>query len=138
MHDTCQQIRRRAKVIPDALLVMHREYFSRRISSDDGLDAGNDVEISFPDVLLHRESLRICIPGHISFGGLPYKIPFPLDAAGDASKSKPAPVSVGDTLPDGASAYYFDEDYKLPQESVHSLATGKKVVLFGAPRFFSD
>ncbi|KAH9687818.1 peroxiredoxin-2B [Citrus sinensis] len=41
-----------------------------------------------------------------------------------------APIAVGDPLPDGTLAY-FDEQDQLQQVSVHSLAAGKKVILFG-------
>ncbi|CAK9329400.1 unnamed protein product [Citrullus colocynthis] len=47
-----------------------------------------------------------------------------------------APIAVGDTLPDGTVAY-FDEDDQLQQASIHSLAAGKKVVLFGVPGAFT-
>ncbi|KAH9680971.1 peroxiredoxin-2B [Citrus sinensis] len=41
-----------------------------------------------------------------------------------------APIAVGEPLPDGTLAY-FDEQDQLQQVSVHSLAAGKKVILFG-------
>ncbi|GMN50561.1 hypothetical protein TIFTF001_019727 [Ficus carica] len=41
-----------------------------------------------------------------------------------------APIAVGDSLPDG-TVNYFDENGDLKSVSVHSLAAGKKVVLFG-------
>ncbi|KGN66816.1 peroxiredoxin-2 [Cucumis sativus] len=47
-----------------------------------------------------------------------------------------APIAVGDTLPDGTLAY-FDQDDQLQQASMHSLASGKKVVLFGVPGAFT-
>lgn len=47
-----------------------------------------------------------------------------------------APISVGDTIPDGTLAY-FDENDELQQVSVHSLAAGKKVVIFGVPGAFT-
>ncbi|XP_031272177.1 peroxiredoxin-2 [Pistacia vera] len=47
-----------------------------------------------------------------------------------------APIAVGDTLPDGTLAY-FDEQDQLQQVSVHSLAAGKKVILFGVPGAFT-
>lgn len=47
-----------------------------------------------------------------------------------------APIDVGDTLPDGTLAY-FDDQNELQQVSVHSLAAGKKVVLFGVPGAFT-
>ncbi|KAH9680972.1 peroxiredoxin-2B [Citrus sinensis] len=43
-----------------------------------------------------------------------------------------APIAVGEPLPDGTLAY-FDEQDQLQQVSVHSLAAGKKVILFGVP-----
>lgn len=45
-------------------------------------------------------------------------------------------IAVGDSLPDGRVAY-FDGDDKLESVSVHSLAAGKKVVLFGVPGAFT-
>nr|XP_043624373.1 peroxiredoxin-2B-like [Erigeron canadensis] len=47
-----------------------------------------------------------------------------------------APIAVGDSLPDGTVAY-FDEHDQLQSVSVHSLAAGKKVVLFGVPGAFT-
>ncbi|KAJ4850480.1 Peroxiredoxin-2 [Turnera subulata] len=47
-----------------------------------------------------------------------------------------APIKVGDSLPEGTLAY-FDEQDQLQQVSVHSLAAGKKVVLFGVPGAFT-
>lgn len=47
-----------------------------------------------------------------------------------------APVAVGDTLPDGQLGWFDGED-KLQQVSVHGLAAGKKVVLFGVPGAFT-
>ena len=47
-----------------------------------------------------------------------------------------APIAVGDSLPDGTVAY-FNEDDELHTVSVHSLAAGKKVVLFGVPGAFT-
>nr|CAD1834425.1 unnamed protein product [Ananas comosus var. bracteatus] len=47
-----------------------------------------------------------------------------------------APIGVGDSLPDGTVAW-FDEKDELQQLSVHSLAAGKKVVLFGVPGAFT-
>ncbi|KAH9801326.1 peroxiredoxin-2B [Citrus sinensis] len=43
---------------------------------------------------------------------------------------------VGDPLPDDTLAY-FDEQDQLQQVSVHSLAAGKKVILFGVPGDFT-
>ncbi|KAK1354767.1 Glutaredoxin-dependent peroxiredoxin [Heracleum sosnowskyi] len=47
-----------------------------------------------------------------------------------------APIAVGDSLPEGTVAY-FDEYDQLQEVSVHSLAAGKKVVLFGVPGAFT-
>ncbi|KAK4753965.1 hypothetical protein SAY87_002069 [Trapa incisa] len=47
-----------------------------------------------------------------------------------------APIAVGDSLPDGTLAY-FDEQDKLQEVSIHSLTTGKKVILFGVPGAFT-
>ncbi|KAJ9538862.1 hypothetical protein OSB04_031595 [Centaurea solstitialis] len=47
-----------------------------------------------------------------------------------------APIAIGDTIPDGTLAF-FDELDKLQEVSVHSLITGKKVVLFGIPGAFT-
>ena len=47
-----------------------------------------------------------------------------------------APIAVGDTLPDGTLAH-FDEQDQLQQVSVHSLAAGKKVIIFGVPGAFT-
>lgn len=47
-----------------------------------------------------------------------------------------APIGVGDSLPDGTVAW-FDEKDELQKLSVHSLAAGKKVVLFGVPGAFT-
>ncbi|KAJ4708468.1 Peroxiredoxin [Melia azedarach] len=47
-----------------------------------------------------------------------------------------APIAVGDSLPDGTLAY-FDEQDQLQTVSVHSLAAGKKVILFGVPGAFT-
>ncbi|OWM66045.1 hypothetical protein CDL15_Pgr015471 [Punica granatum] len=52
------------------------------------------------------------------------------------SRSIMAPIAVGDSLPDGTLAY-FDEQDNLQQVSIHSLAAGKKVVLFGVPGAFT-
>ncbi|RWW89754.1 hypothetical protein BHE74_00001202 [Ensete ventricosum] len=43
-----------------------------------------------------------------------------------------APIAVGDALPEGTLAG-FDENDQLQQLSVHALAAGKKVILFGVP-----
>ncbi|KAL4319391.1 hypothetical protein GQ457_18G012120 [Hibiscus cannabinus] len=47
-----------------------------------------------------------------------------------------APIAVGDVLPDGTLAC-FDAEDKLQQVSVHSLAAGKKVIIFGVPGAFT-
>ncbi|KAL6845297.1 hypothetical protein ACP4OV_024792 [Aristida adscensionis] len=47
-----------------------------------------------------------------------------------------APIGVGDTLPDGQLGW-FDENDQLQQVSVHALAAGKKVILFGVPGAFT-
>ncbi|XP_022755025.1 peroxiredoxin-2-like [Durio zibethinus] len=47
-----------------------------------------------------------------------------------------APIAVGDVLPDG-SLSYFDAEDKLQKVSVHSIAAGKKVILFGVPGAFT-
>ncbi|CAO1947991.1 unnamed protein product [Urochloa humidicola] len=47
-----------------------------------------------------------------------------------------APITVGDSLPDGQLGW-FDENDQLQQVSVHSLAAGKKVILFGVPGAFT-
>ncbi|KAI5068454.1 hypothetical protein GOP47_0016799 [Adiantum capillus-veneris] len=47
-----------------------------------------------------------------------------------------APIAVGDSLPDG-SLSCFDANDSLQQVSIHSLAAGKKIVLFGVPGAFT-
>ncbi|GLJ15295.1 hypothetical protein SUGI_0250750 [Cryptomeria japonica] len=47
-----------------------------------------------------------------------------------------APIAVGDKIPDGTLAY-FNEEGNLQQLSVHSLAAGKKIILFGVPGAFT-
>uniref|UniRef100_A0A7N0UGK8 Glutaredoxin-dependent peroxiredoxin n=1 Tax=Kalanchoe fedtschenkoi TaxID=63787 RepID=A0A7N0UGK8_KALFE len=47
-----------------------------------------------------------------------------------------APIAVGSSIPDGTLAY-FDADDQLQQVSIHSLAAGKKAVLFGVPGAFT-
>ncbi|KAM7277156.1 hypothetical protein ACFE04_019022 [Oxalis oulophora] len=47
-----------------------------------------------------------------------------------------APIAAGESLPDGNVAY-FDEQDELKTVSVHSLAAGKKVILFGVPGAFT-
>ncbi|CAK9155170.1 unnamed protein product [Ilex paraguariensis] len=47
-----------------------------------------------------------------------------------------APIAVGDAIPDGTLAY-FDAEDQMQQMSIHSLAAGKKVVIFGVPGAFT-
>ncbi|KAA8534949.1 hypothetical protein F0562_029952 [Nyssa sinensis] len=47
-----------------------------------------------------------------------------------------APIAIGDVIPDGTLACFDDHD-QLQHVSVHSLATGKKVILFGVPGAFT-
>ncbi|KAK9148597.1 hypothetical protein Scep_007354 [Stephania cephalantha] len=47
-----------------------------------------------------------------------------------------APIAVGDKIPDETLAY-FDADNQLQRLSVHSLAAGKKVIIFGVPGAFT-
>ncbi|XP_059637908.1 peroxiredoxin-2B-like [Cornus florida] len=47
-----------------------------------------------------------------------------------------APIAVGDVIPNGSLAYLDDQD-QIQQVSVHSLAAGKKVILFGVPGAFT-
>ncbi|GMH15979.1 hypothetical protein Nepgr_017820 [Nepenthes gracilis] len=47
-----------------------------------------------------------------------------------------APIAAGDVIPDGILSY-LDENDQLQKVSVHSLAAGKKVVLFGVPGAFT-
>lgn len=47
-----------------------------------------------------------------------------------------APIAVGDVIPDGTLSY-FDEEDNLQSVSVHSLAAGKKIILFGVPGAFT-
>ncbi|KAK1289508.1 Peroxiredoxin-2C [Acorus calamus] len=47
-----------------------------------------------------------------------------------------APIAVGEKIPEG-TVMCFDEEDKLQSLSVHSLAAGKKVVLFGLPGAFT-
>ncbi|CAN6456545.1 unnamed protein product [Victoria cruziana] len=47
-----------------------------------------------------------------------------------------APIAVGNSLPEGTISY-FDADDKLQEATVHSLAAGKKVILFGVPGAFT-
>ncbi|KAL2928436.1 Peroxiredoxin-2B [Bienertia sinuspersici] len=45
-------------------------------------------------------------------------------------------IAVGDVIPDGKLSY-FDENNQMQDVSVHSLAAGKKVVIFGVPGAFT-
>ncbi|XP_019192660.1 PREDICTED: peroxiredoxin-2B-like [Ipomoea nil] len=47
-----------------------------------------------------------------------------------------APIAVNDVIPDGTLAY-FDEQDQLQSVSIHSLAKGKKVILFAVPGAFT-
>ncbi|KZV27475.1 hypothetical protein F511_02584 [Dorcoceras hygrometricum] len=47
-----------------------------------------------------------------------------------------APIAVGDVIPDGTLSY-FDEGDQLQSVSIHSLAAGKKVILFAVPGAFT-
>ncbi|KAM3360080.1 hypothetical protein P3S68_019792 [Capsicum galapagoense] len=47
-----------------------------------------------------------------------------------------APIAVGDVIPDGTVSY-FDEQDQLQSVSVHSLAKGKKVIIFAVPGAFT-
>ncbi|GLT98549.1 hypothetical protein SLE2022_160490 [Rubroshorea leprosula] len=47
-----------------------------------------------------------------------------------------APIAVGDVIPDGTLSH-FDEQDQLQKVSVHSLAAGKKVIIFGVPGAFT-
>lgn len=47
-----------------------------------------------------------------------------------------APVAVGDSIPDGTLSYFDDQD-QLQNVSIHSLAAGKKVILFAVPGAFT-
>ncbi|KAF7819796.1 peroxiredoxin-2B-like [Senna tora] len=47
-----------------------------------------------------------------------------------------APIAVGDVIPDGILSY-LDEENKPQTVSIHSLAAGKKVIIFGVPGAFT-
>lgn len=47
-----------------------------------------------------------------------------------------APIAVGDVVPEGTISF-FDENDQLQSASVHTLAAGKKVILFGVPGAFT-
>ncbi|PIA64883.1 hypothetical protein AQUCO_00100394v1 [Aquilegia coerulea] len=54
----------------------------------------------------------------------------------EKEKKKMAPIEVGSKIPDGTLAY-FDEENNLKHVSIHDLATGKTVILFGVPGAFT-
>ncbi|CAF1901136.1 hypothetical protein HID58_046692 [Brassica napus] len=66
---------------------------------------------------------------------LPTKL-FILFCASFPPTSSMAPIAVGDVVPEG-SISFFDENDQLQTVSVHSLAAGKKVILFGVPGAFT-
>ncbi|GAU42952.1 hypothetical protein TSUD_142890 [Trifolium subterraneum] len=47
-----------------------------------------------------------------------------------------APITVGDVIPDGTLAY-LDEENKSQSVTIHTLAAGKKVIIFGVPGAFT-
>ncbi|XP_028806515.1 peroxiredoxin-2B [Neltuma alba] len=47
-----------------------------------------------------------------------------------------APIAVGDVIPDGVLSY-LDENNKPQTVSIHSIAAGKKVIIFGVPGAFT-
>ncbi|KAK1286407.1 Peroxiredoxin-2C [Acorus calamus] len=47
-----------------------------------------------------------------------------------------ATIAVGEKIPEGTVAW-FDKEDKLQSFSIHSLAAGKKVILFGVPGAFT-
>ena len=47
-----------------------------------------------------------------------------------------APITVGDTIPDG-TLHWFDENDELQKLSIHSLAAGKKILIIGIPGAFN-
>ncbi|GFQ05981.1 peroxiredoxin-2b [Phtheirospermum japonicum] len=47
-----------------------------------------------------------------------------------------AQIAVGQTIPDGTLSYFDDQD-ELQSVSVHSIAAGKKVILFAVPGAFT-
>ncbi|KAL3649253.1 thioredoxin peroxidase Tpx1 [Castilleja foliolosa] len=47
-----------------------------------------------------------------------------------------AQIAVGQTIPDGTLSYFDDQD-QLQSVSVHSIAAGKKVILFAVPGAFT-
>lgn len=47
-----------------------------------------------------------------------------------------APIAVGDVIPDGTLSY-FDEQDQMQTVNIHSLAAGKKIILFGVPGAFT-
>ncbi|KAF8775995.1 hypothetical protein HU200_003996 [Digitaria exilis] len=67
---------------------------------------------------------------------LPSLSPSASPATSPISGTAMAPIAVGDSLPDGQLGW-FDENDQLQQVSVHALAAGKKVILFGVPGAFT-
>ncbi|KAM5547656.1 peroxiredoxin-2 [Rosa sericea] len=47
-----------------------------------------------------------------------------------------APIAVGDSIPDGTLSYFDDQD-QMQTVNIHSLAAGKKIILFGVPGAFT-
>ncbi|KAI0492589.1 hypothetical protein KFK09_026863 [Dendrobium nobile] len=47
-----------------------------------------------------------------------------------------APITVGDTVPDG-TLHWFDENDELQKLSIHSVAAGKKILIIGVPGAFN-
>ena len=47
-----------------------------------------------------------------------------------------APIAVGDSIPDG-TLEFLDDNNEIQQVSIHSLAKGKKIILFGVPGGFT-
>ncbi|XP_047336776.1 peroxiredoxin-2B-like [Impatiens glandulifera] len=47
-----------------------------------------------------------------------------------------APITVDESIPDGTLAY-FDENDQLQEISIHSLASGKKIIIFAVPGAFT-
>ncbi|WOK98544.1 peroxiredoxin-2C [Canna indica] len=48
-----------------------------------------------------------------------------------------SPIAVRDVIPDGELVWYDDKDEQQQQLSIHTLAAGKKVILFGVPGAFT-
>lgn len=76
---------------------------------------------------------------HVSCGfstKIQVKFP-PLDLVFNSRLNKSmAPIAVGDVIPN-AILSYLDEQDQLQTVSVHSLAAGKKVILFAVPGAFT-